>query len=154
MKTELLADHPEAAATVAQWYYTQWGRRRPGRTADAVLEELKTYLNRDRVPLILLARDGGKVIGAAQLKRREMDMFPEREHWLGGVYVEPAYRRRGVATRLSVGIVDIARSLGVQVLHLQTERLDGGLYTHLGWIARERVVNHGTEVLVMDRRIA
>jgi GNAT superfamily N-acetyltransferase len=103
---------------------------------------------------MLLALDEERVVGAAHLKFREMEIYPEREHWLGGVYVEKAYRGRGIASELTADLVSIAGHLGVKVLHLQTERLDGGLYAHLGWSGHERVSNHGVEVLVMSREIA
>jgi hypothetical protein len=41
----------------------------------------------------------------------------------------------------------------VATLHLQTLRLDGGLYAALGWTPRERVVYEGREVRVMARRL-
>ena len=32
--------------------------------------------------------DQGQIVGSAELKYREMeDMVPEKEHWLGGVYL-------------------------------------------------------------------
>ncbi len=150
----LLADHPEAADRVAEWYFQQWGHRRPGNTIAATRDRVQSYGNRDHIPLMLLALDQSAVIGAATLKFREMDMFPEREHWLGGVYVDAAYRGRSVAARLIEEIVSIASRLGVRVLHLQTEQLDGALYARLGWVPRERVTSGGIEVLVMDRAIA
>lgn len=149
----LLADHPDAAGCVAQWYFQEWGHRRPGNTFTATLDRVQSYANRDRIPLMLLALDRDAVIAAAALKIREMDMFPDREHWLGGVYVHAAYRGRSVAARLIEDIVATASRLAVDVLHLQTEQLDGGLYARLGWVPRERVTNGGIEVLVMDRRI-
>jgi GNAT superfamily N-acetyltransferase len=149
----LLADHLEEAGRVARWYFEQWGRRRPENTVSTTLDRVQSYGNRDCIPLMLLALHGTAAIGAATLKIREMDMFPEREHWLGGVYVDAAYRSRSVASRLIEDIVSIASGLGVHVLHLQTERLDGGLYARLGWVPRERVLSGGVEVLVMDRTI-
>ncbi|MDB2356031.1 hypothetical protein N9V89_02245 [Pseudoalteromonas sp.] len=39
-------------------------------------------------------------------------------------------------------------------IHLQTEKLDGGLYKQLGWQPIEQVNNRGVEVLVMSKHIA
>lgn len=136
----LLADHPEAAERVAQWYFNQWGRL-AGKTMEVTLEQVQNYRNRDRIPLIVVALNEDAVIGAAQLKIREMEQFPDREHWLGGVYIDAAYRGHSVASQLVQHVVVRAHALGVGVLHLQTERLDGGLYARLGWNARERTTS-------------
>jgi GNAT superfamily N-acetyltransferase len=151
----LLADRPAATRLVARWYFEQWGHRRPGESEAATFERLSACQNRDRIPLIMLALDDDRVVGAAQLKFREMEMFPEREHWLGGVFVESEYRGRGLAARLVQESIRQARRLGVEILHLQTERLDGGIYARLGWRPSQRAVNHdGIEVLVMELPLA
>jgi GNAT superfamily N-acetyltransferase len=49
----------------------------------------------------------GKLIGAAQLKIREMDIYPGREFWLGAVYVDPAARGQGIGELLVKRIEDI-----------------------------------------------
>ena len=42
----------------------------------------------------------------AQLKRREMDIYPEREFWLGGVFVSPDTRGQGIGSALCGQIAD------------------------------------------------
>lgn len=154
MEFVLAADRPDTIPIIAKWYFDQWGYRTPGVTVDRVRVKLEDFLNRDRIPLMVLAVADDQVIGAAQLKYREMDIYPDREHWLGGVFVLPEYRNKVVATRLIGRVVEIARSLGVETLHLQTERLDGGLYARLGWRVSEQVNYKGLDVLVMGRRIS
>ena len=91
--------------------------------------------------------------GQTWLKYREMDIYPDREHWLGGVYVPTSHRGREVGSRVVERVVEKARSLEVPTLHPQTDRLDGGLYRRLGWKEPERVSYRGREVLVMERRL-
>lgn len=153
MEFAFLADRPEALPIVAEWYFRQWGYRRPGMTLADAHADLRRYLNRDDLPLMLLALEGDEVIGAAQLKFREMSLYPEREHWLGGVYVEDGCRGAGVASQLVERIAALARAFQVETLHLQTVREDGGLYARLGWQADERVHYKGDDVLVMSRDI-
>ena len=81
------------------------------------------------------------------------DIFPEKEHWIGGVFVAPEYRGKGLGSRMTEEIATRAPSYGVRTLHLQTERLDGGLYRQLGWQPVAQVNNHGMEVLVMQRNV-
>ena len=149
MHFTLLADRPDAVPTVARWYFDEWGQAVPGNTYAKTCERINGGLNRDRLPLHLLAVDGDRVLGVARLKLREMSIYPDREHWLGGVYVASAARGRGLASALCREARDLAASLGVSSLHLQTERLDGGLYARLGWRAVEQVRYNGHEVLVM-----
>ena len=51
-------------------------------------------------------------------------------------------------------IAEISVALGIDKLHLQTERLDGGLYARLGWTPIEAVYNEGLHVLVMEKDLA
>ena len=153
MELVLLADHQEAVPVVARWYYDEWGHQVPGSSYATTCDGLRGKLNRDRPPVPIIAVNGRTPIGAAQLKIREMDIFPDREHWLGGVYVAPEARGHGLASKLAARIADIARSFGIDTLYLQTERPDGGLYARLGWRPIERVHHHGMDVLVMARAL-
>lgn len=150
LELALLADRPDAASTVAGWYFNEWGRKRPGNTPKRIGAKIQGSLNRDRVPLIVLAVQGGEVVGAAELKYREMDIYPEKEYWLGGVFVVPRCRGGGVASLLASRVMEIAKSFGIHVLYLQTEHMTGGLYARLGWKPVENVQYKGTNVLVME----
>lgn len=140
--------------TVANWYFDQWGNEVPGETARRIEAKLAKFLNRGCVPLIVLATQEGKVVGSAELKFREMDIYPEREHWLGGVFVAPEARGKGIGSALAQKIADVACALNVPKLSLQTERQDGGLYARLGWKPVEHVHHHGRNVLVMERELS
>ena len=150
MEFVYLADRPDAVSLIAQWYFDEWGHLRPGTTFERVLDNVSAALHRDRIPLILLAVLGGEIVGTAELKHREMDIFPEKKHWLGGVLVPVEHRGTGIAVSLIGKIVEIAASLGVRVLYLQTQQLDGGLYARLGWKPYRQVRYKGLDVLVME----
>jgi GNAT superfamily N-acetyltransferase len=149
----LLADRPEAIPMLARWYFDQWGARSPDSTVATTCAYLETYLNRTAIPLLVLAVDHDEILGVASLKYREMDIYPNREHWLGGVYVPTMHRDRSVGSRVVENVVERARRLNVSTLHLQTERLDGGMYGRLGWKPAERVTYRGRKVLVMERTL-
>jgi GNAT superfamily N-acetyltransferase len=152
MDCVLLFERPDAIVVVARWYYEEWGRDIPGNSAEKCAAWLTPLVNREHAPLHLAAVDGGPtVLGAAIIKLREMEIFPEREHWLGGVFVAPEFRAQGVAAALSARAIELAPSLGVEDLYLQTERLDGGLYARVGFEALERVKSEGHDVLVMRK---
>ncbi len=154
MELELLADNEKAIPIVANWYFEEWGHLKKGNALVEVTETLHDYLNTDKIPLIVLARESDEILGAAQLKYREMDIYPEKEHWLGSVYVSKKYRGNKIAEKIIGKLVSIAEKLGVHTLYLQTEHLDGGLYSHLGWKPIEKVNYRGLNVLVMEKELS
>tara|TARA_R110002072_G_scaffold136124_2_gene278214 strand:- start:206585 stop:207052 length:468 start_codon:yes stop_codon:yes gene_type:complete len=153
MNFVFLADRPEALELVSRWYYDEWGRLNPETTIEGLTQKLSLSMNRDKVPLILLAIDQNVVVGAVELKYREMKIYPDKEHWLGGLYVTREYRGSGIGKQLVQQAVQLAHELGISQLHLQTEQLDGGIYTSLGWRPTEQINNKGVDVLVMEKDV-
>ena len=153
MKLEYLANYENAIPIVANWYFKEWGHLEKDNTLNKVTETLHSYLNTGKIPLIILAVEENEIMGAAQLKYREMDIYPEKEHWLGGVYVSEEHRGKNIAERMIKKVVSIATELGVSMLYLQTEKLGGGLYSRLGWRPIEQVNYRGLDVLVMGKQV-
>ena len=150
-----LADHVDAIATVSKWYFDEWGRLSEGDSIARTQDRLHDYLNRDKIPFVLLATRGNELIAAAQLKHHELvETFPNKKHWLGGVYVVPGHRGQGYGAQIVEQVVKIAPRYGVRTLHLQTEVLDGGLYARLGWTPYAIANNRGLDVLVMERHLS
>jgi GNAT superfamily N-acetyltransferase len=150
-----LADRMDAIPIISKWYFDKWGHLVEGDSIERTRDRIEDYLNRDEIPFILVATNGNDLVGAAQLKYREMaEMFPDKEHWLGGVYVAANLRGKGYGSQIVEQIVKLAPRYGVEKLHLQTEALDGGLYARLGWSPSAQVTNHGLDVLVMKRELS
>jgi GNAT superfamily N-acetyltransferase len=149
----LLADRRDAIVVVARWYYEEWGRDIPDNSAEKCAAWLAPQIDRARVPLHFIAVDGDAVVGTAALKIREMEEFPDREYWLGGVFVPPEQRGRGIAAGLAARVVEVAPAYGVRELYLQTDRLDGGLYAGVGFQPVEQVHSEGHDVLVMKQAL-
>lgn len=148
----LSADAPERLQ-LAQWYHAQWGRD-AGLTLEQELRRLNPPQDAEGFPHLIAAFDGDQLVGAVQLKRREMLTFPQYEHWLGSVFVADSHRGRGLAGGLVEQAAAQAVRMGVSDLYLQTEALDGGLYARLGWKALHEADNRSYRVLVMVRRLA
>lgn len=153
MEFEYLADNKDLLPGVAKWYFEEWGHLNEEKTLDQEIQNLQAYLNRDQIPLILLAIDNGRLLGVAQLKFHEMSIYPEKTHWLGGVYVSKEHRGKGVAKQIIEKLIARAKYCKVKTLYLQTENLSGGLYRQMGWVPIEQVNYHGIEVLVMEKNI-
>lgn len=147
-----LADRPESVPQVAQWWYDAWGQPESGDSVEAWSQGLRNNLNRDRLPIQVAAIAGGNVIGTAVFKLHEMkDLYPDKPYWLGNVFVDPEFRGHRIASALVLRIVELAKAHGANVLHLQTQRLDGGLYARLGWERIEQVHYRNYEALVMRK---
>ncbi len=153
MDFEYLADNKQAIPIIANWYFNEWGTVGNGTTLEKFTDSLHDYMHIDQIPLMLLGIEEGKFLGVVQLKYREMTIYPEKEHWLGGVYVSEKYRSNKIAERLITRLIDIAKKLDVKTLHLQTDKLDGGLYSRLGWQPIEQANYRGRDVLVMEYHI-
>ena len=148
---QLPADAPERMQ-LARWYNAQWG----GNTGMSLEQDIQ-WLNREQdaegFPHLLAAFDGDHLVGAVQLKRRELASFPQYEHWLGSVFVADTHRGQGLAGKLVEQAAAQAMRMGVCHLYLQTEALDGGLYARLGWTPLQETDNKNYRVLVMVRNL-
>ncbi|WP_444890893.1 hypothetical protein [Microbulbifer sp. DLAB2-AA] len=80
MELQLLAENKQALPIVAEWYFTEWGYLRESNSLAKTRESLSDYLNTDKIPLLVIAVESGEILGAAQLKYREMTIYPEKEH--------------------------------------------------------------------------
>jgi len=149
MTTIPLADRPDLAPIVAQWHFSEWGHLYPGGTVDAWLDHIRTRMNPDRIPITVVAIDDeGQPVGTAALTEHDMDTHPELSPWLGGVYVIPVARRRGVATAVICDLLRRAEHFGVRDLYLYTNDAEG-LYRSLGWRLLSREPYMCREVSVM-----
>jgi len=145
-----LADHHAAVRVVSQWLVHEWGTDKSPAAVNEFADALRSKLNRDRVPLQLVALFEQRVIGVAILKEHELRaVHPELSNWLGSVFVDPPFRSRRIGSLLVETIERQAGNLGIRTLHLQTEDLSGGLYARLGWKASHTVEYEGLQRLVM-----
>jgi GNAT superfamily N-acetyltransferase len=151
---EFIADRLDAIPIVSRWYFEEWGQNVPGNSIEQTIDRINGKLDRDKLPLLILATEDEKVFGVAQLKLHEMDIYLERTYWLGSLFVSPTCRGKGVGTALANQIAKIAaEDFNVKELYLQTETLDGGLYRQIGWHLIETVRYKGVDVAVMVRKI-
>ncbi len=153
MELDFLANNKSAISIIAKWYFEEWGYIPEVNSIDKVKQNLQVYLNTDKIPLMIIAKIGEEVMGVAQLKFREMNIYPNKEHWLGGVYVSKTHRGKRVAEKIILEVISVAKKLDVFKLYLQTENLSGGLYRRLGWLPLEQVNYRGLDVLVMEKQI-
>jgi len=148
MTIEYLADHPEAVATLAQWQHAEWGHIRPDDTVEKRAMRLRSWSNRDRIPLTVVAFEAGDVLGSASLIAHDMETRMELTPWLAGVFVGEQYRRRGVGAQLVRRVMAEAGELKVPLLYLYTVHSEH-FYTALGWTLLERTSYRDHKVVIM-----
>jgi len=150
MKVEPLATNPKFIPTIARWYVEEWGDTEYVQSKEKEINKLKAYLNERGVPIVLTAIMDEEVVGVVQLKEYEMEIYPNFQYWLGGVYVSKIYRGKGIAKSLVMSAIQKAKELGISKLFLQTEYLSGGMYAELGWSKIEEVYYSKVDVAVME----
>ncbi|MGS0825766.1 GNAT family N-acetyltransferase [Shewanella sp. 0m-8] len=149
MEFSLLAEQPSAASTVAKWYFDEWCRDTGRYPLEFVQKNVAAATNIEKAPMLILCHIGNDLVGAAELKIREMDAFPEYEFWLGGVYVRKDFRGHGIGSALVAEALKRALNANIKKLYLQTENLSGGLYTKFGFNHLHQVDSKGVYVTVM-----
>src|SRR2546421_2679994 len=133
MKIIAPTDCPHLAPVIAQSHFGEWGHLYSGGTDDGWLDHIRTRMNADRVPMTVVALDdGGLPVGTAALTEDDMETHRELCPWLGGVYVIPPARRRGVASTLIRYLRARAAAFGIRDLYLYTNGAEG-LYQQLDW---------------------
>jgi GNAT superfamily N-acetyltransferase len=151
---EYLADRLEVVPQVARWWFDEWGYLRPDDSIETLTSRVLGLLNRDKLPIQILASLDKSIVGIASLKRHEIfDLYPDKVFWLGDVYVAPEIRGQGIGSALAAKIVEIAESRGIKSIHLQTQSLNGGLYAKLGWKKIEQFHNKGYDALLMVKQV-
>jgi GNAT superfamily N-acetyltransferase len=147
-----LADCPETIPTLASWTFEQWGRQYKMESVRVQLELFANRMNRDKIPLALVAFLGAQPVGTASLKVREMTTHTHLPYWLGAVYVVEQFRNQGFGTELILRTSDKARDLNVRTLYLHTPD-KAGLYLRLGWEEIERTVYYDREVVILKKEL-
>ncbi|OLQ85488.1 GNAT family N-acetyltransferase [Vibrio ponticus] len=150
METTLLTDHQADINKIARWYYKEWSHIAPNITEEMVRDSVASKANKlNGMPLALVVRCDNQLVGVAELKFHENKNYPQYEHWLGGVYVDQAYRGRGIATQLVTAAKEKAVSLGVEELYLQCESHNIGLYKNQGFVELHAAEHHLVTTTIM-----
>ena len=141
VRISYLIDHPDYIPQLAQWLFEQWGSVLGEKTLEVRIKKLKAHMNRDELPIAWVAHANGQVLGTAALRVHDLEGREDLTPWLGGVFVGPDFRRRGIGQALCAAVEDAARERGIQTLYLFT--LDKqAWYSRLGWTMLEPCVWH------------
>ncbi|WP_425325944.1 GNAT family N-acetyltransferase [Neisseria wadsworthii] len=135
---------------LVQALFTQWHDFAPWSSPEKIRAYYRQYLNHETLPCAFVAvdADSGRLLGSAALKRHDIAQLPQYEHWLGDVFVLPAWRGAGVGGVLVRHCLSEAKQLGIGELYLYTPDVQA-VYEHYGWREIETRWYNGETVSVM-----
>src|ERR1700730_4298017 len=97
-----LANRPELLQQLTELSWKEWQEiyQQRDQTLEHCLKNYQERMNTDRLPLTLVALHGNVLAGMVSLKFHDMDTRPDLDPWLGGLFVLPECRNRGLGTML------------------------------------------------------
>lgn len=134
-------------ATVAKWHWDEWSHLADDPQFDQWVTELRSWSLPKGIPATWLARSNGVLIGSVTLDAR--DHGPQ----LVGLYVEPSYRARGVATQLIKTLEDEAREMGLTSVRAHTTDATA-LYRRLGYCVLEERPLKNEVMFVLSKQLS
>ncbi|MGJ7461500.1 GNAT family N-acetyltransferase [Halomonas sp. MA07-2] len=152
VRLERLTPASPHVLSLARWEFQQWSYLDPERRLDEALFAFREQCGPGGVPSVFVALCGDLPVGMASLIADDMHDRPDLTPWLASVYMLPAWRGRGIASRLVQRVEEEARAHGIEHFHLFTSDRQS-LYRRLGWDEQERCVYRGEAVTLMSRRL-
>lgn len=150
MRIEFLADHPEAIEILARWHYSEWHQLIPDWSLEKARRELAEHTGRTTIPTTLVAIEGTEVVGSTSLLVEDLPEWKQLTPWVASVFVAPAWRGRGVGSRLVARAVEVAGQTGAATVYLLTPGQEA-FYRRLGWSVVEVASNPKRRVTIMSR---
>ncbi|MDH4276205.1 MAG: GNAT family N-acetyltransferase [Gammaproteobacteria bacterium] len=140
----LLADHPAFIDTLAPWLLAHWHNYLPQDTLAMRVAKLQAHLNCDKFPIAWVAHRGGEVLGTVALREHDLPDHLHLAPWLGGLFVTPEARGRGIGAALCAHVVQaavpfIAESRAIYLFTLDKQ----AWYRKSGWAICEPCVWEG-----------
>ena len=147
-----LDEVPEAVEVLAPAFWAEWGVH-DGLSLEQVTAKLRACLNRERLPLALVAREGGELVGTVGLHDSPVVGRRGLGPWLVALWVAPPHRRRGLGAELIAAAERTARELGLGELYAATSTAVR-LFERAGWQELERFAHNGENLSLFHRRLA
>ena len=121
-----LREHSELASEAAEWFHSKW---------DIPIEEyvgsIQECLTGKSVPQWYVAVEDGQIVGGIGVIENDFHNRKDLTPNVCAVYVEKAYRCRGIAGKLLDFVCGDMRSFGLKTLYLITDHT--GFYERYGW---------------------
>ncbi len=122
-----LRTRPDLLPQASVWFHQKWGI-----SQEAYAESMRAGLeHRSPVPQWYLVLNGTEIIGGAGVIENDFHDRKDLTPNVCAVYVEEAYRNRGIAGRLLQLICDEFAEQGIRTLYLLTDHTS--FYERYGW---------------------
>ena len=122
-----LREFPEKKEEMVRWFHEKWGI-----PLEAYLESMDECLTlKAGVPQWYVAMDGEQIVGGLGVIENDFHDRRDLAPNVCAVYVEEAYRCKGIAGELLNFVCDDMRQMGIQPLYLLTDHT--GFYERYGW---------------------
>ena len=132
VQIDYLADHAEVIPTLAEWFQSEWSEYYALRTLVDIAQDFYAELNRDRLPIRLVAFLESELVGTIVLREKISETHPEYRPGLGGLFVTKTHRRCGIGTELVLAGMSLAQRIGYQVIYTTTNEARG-IVEYLQW---------------------
>lgn len=122
-----LTDRPENKERYASWFHEKWGI-----PLEAYLESMEECLSKqDGVPSWYVAEEDGTLVGGLGVIENDFHDRKDLRPNVCAVYVEEAYRCRGIAGKLLKFVCEDMARCGIYMLYLITDH--DSFYERYGW---------------------
>lgn len=122
-----IQDHRELAEEAALWFHQKWGIPESAyrESMEECLEDVSA------VPQWYVVMDGGKIIAGVGVIENDFHDRRDLAPNVCAVYVEEAYRNRGIAGEMLRFVCEEFAGYGTDTLYLVTDHT--GFYERYGW---------------------
>jgi predicted N-acetyltransferase YhbS len=149
MKIDYLAEHPHFIPTLSKWFLREWRDFYGDKTWESVAETFYERLNRDSIPLTLVAFEEQHPFGTISLLEESISTHKHLTPWLGGLYVCKEKRHQSIGRQLIEADIGKARKLGFERVFIGIRKSEN-YYINLGWQVVEGTDYCGEEIKIMQ----
>ena len=126
-----ISEHQHLKEAASRWFHEKWGIPLEA-YAESMEECMKNYSeNKNAVPQWYIAMDGDKIIGGLGVIENDFHNRKDLTPNICAVYVEEAYRCRGIAGELLNEVCRDMNEHGIDPLYLVTDHTS--FYERYGW---------------------
>lgn len=123
-----LSERPEFQDAVTDWLWQAFGSEN---SREFFASVVKSGLTGADLPQTFIALDGDRLAGTVGLWRCDLISRQDLTPWLAALYVDEAFRSRGLGQQLQAFVLEQTRRSGFRELYLYAEFT--GYYERFGW---------------------
>lgn len=151
VEIDYLANHPEWLPQLAEWTYSEWGKYDSDNSLQATIKRYQDRLNKNCLPMMLVAYSNTKPLGCVSLKETEMTVRPQYTPWLGSMFVSPINRGKGIGSQLLERAITETKKLSISTLYLWTAFAEDFYLKHDSQtIERIRYLNQDAKIMALQ----